>query len=196
MIVAPRGRRLSRTLARPLRGMSARTIEDAFAPLIAAGRAELVAEGVPEAEIEVRRELDLRYQGQSFALTVPWRDVAAVEREFHELHERRYGHRMDHVVELVNVRVHAQGPAGRLRLERHVSRHGTPAREIALHGVESPAELRERDALEVGAEIAGPALIVERIATTYVAPHWRARVDEWGNLSLARIFHERPAAKA
>jgi N-methylhydantoinase A len=91
---------------------------------------------------------------------------------------------MDHVVELVNVRVHAQGPAGRLRLERHVSRHGTPARGIALHGVDGPVALRERDALDIGAEIVGPALIVERIATTYVAPRWRAYLDEWGNLNL------------
>jgi N-methylhydantoinase A len=41
-------------------------------------------------------------------------------------------------------------------------------------------------ALSVGAEIRGPALITERVSTTWLAPGWRCFVDTHGNLLLQR----------
>ena len=54
-------------------------------------------------EPELRRRADLRYRGQSFELTVEADDLDALEDRFGEVHERRYGYRMDDEgVELVN----------------------------------------------------------------------------------------------
>ncbi|HYM17399.1 MAG TPA: hydantoinase B/oxoprolinase family protein, partial [Micropepsaceae bacterium] len=44
-----------------------------------------------------------------------------------------------------------------------------------------------RDALEPGARIDGPAIIIETTATTIVEPGWRANVDALSNLVLERV---------
>ena len=48
------------------------------------------------------------------------------------------------------------------------------------------APVFERAALLAGDVIAGPALIVERIATTVIEPGWSARVNRFGHLLLER----------
>ena len=56
-------------------------------------------------------ELDVRYAGQSFDLTVPFEDdPAAIAEAFHRRHERRYGYASrDEIVEIATVRVTAIG---------------------------------------------------------------------------------------
>ncbi len=61
--------------------------EAVFAELEANARAELADEGFSRARLE--RSLDLRYEGQSYEISVPWS-----ERErFDEAHEQLYGYR-------------------------------------------------------------------------------------------------------
>jgi len=43
-----------------------------------------------------------------------------------------------------------------------------------------------REQLDPASLVEGPAIIAEMAATTWVAPGWRARADEWGNLRLCR----------
>jgi 5-oxoprolinase (ATP-hydrolysing) len=47
----------------------------------------------------------------------------------------------------------------------------------------------ERASLAVDASIDGPAIVIENGATTYVAPGWRARMSEHGDLVLTRSAH-------
>jgi N-methylhydantoinase A len=46
--------------------------------------------------------------------------------------------------------------------------------------------LYERDRLDVGAAITGPAIVEQFDATTVIPPGWRARVDARRNLILER----------
>jgi N-methylhydantoinase A/oxoprolinase/acetone carboxylase beta subunit len=46
--------------------------------------------------------------------------------------------------------------------------------------------LYERDRLDIGASIAGPALVEQFDATTVIPPRWNGHVDGYGNLILAR----------
>src|SRR5262249_46706791 len=63
-------------------------------------RADLAGDAVLE------QLADLRYQGQSYELTVAGQTPAALAAAFHRAHERRYGHREDgEPVEIVNVRL-------------------------------------------------------------------------------------------
>jgi len=55
--------------------------------------------------------------------------------------------------------------------------------DTGRHTVRAPVYRRE--ALGAGAEVRGPALIVEYGATTYLPPGFRLWVDGWGNLRLA-----------
>lgn len=180
MIVAPHARRLSHTIAQPLRALAAVDIDARFAELIAQGRAALCDEGVAETDITAQREVECRYVGQSFGLTVPWVDTRSAEQAFHATHEQRYGHRMDHAVELVTLRVQVRGPTLPAPVQKQVAAQG-----VELHAARAEQlPVWQRDALASGAMLNGPALIVERIATTYLAPSWRGRVDAVGNLDL------------
>ena len=60
------------TFRRPLDGLAVAELEARFAPLVAAVRAPLLAEGHPPEAIAVRSSVDLRYVGQNYELEVAW----------------------------------------------------------------------------------------------------------------------------
>ncbi|MCC6207093.1 MAG: hydantoinase/oxoprolinase family protein [Gammaproteobacteria bacterium] len=188
MLVAPRGRQLSRSVARPLREFSAADIEHGLGGLIARGRAELFEERVSERDISVTRTLDLRYQGQSHSLNVEWEDPARCAAAFHELHRRRYGHALEQPLELVNLRVGLRAPAPDLRIAPPPApdRPAAPRARTDLYGIAAGAAVYARAELACGQRIEGPALITEPVATTYLAPGWSCRRDDTGNLRLTR----------
>ena len=51
-----------------------------------------------------------------------------------------------------------------------------------------PAQVYRRQELRKDTELAGPAIIIEYSATTYVAGGWLARVDQYSNLLLSKII--------
>ena len=63
----------SLTLLRPLEDIDVEEIERAFAGLEETGAAELAREGLPRERIAFVRQVDMRYVGQSFELTIPLR---------------------------------------------------------------------------------------------------------------------------
>ncbi|KPK40997.1 MAG: hydantoinase [Gammaproteobacteria bacterium SG8_47] len=186
MLVAPRERQLSRTLNRALAECEGVDVEAAFAELAERGTAELVAEGVPAEQLAVERRLDLRYRGQSYCLGVPWSGLADSAQLFHDLHERRYGHQLDLPVELVTVRLALRGPAGSLPVNAVTASSAAPREHAVLFGHDAPVPVYTREALAAAAAQAGPLLVTDTVATTYVAPDWLASVDVCGNLLLHR----------
>jgi N-methylhydantoinase A len=137
------------------------------------------------------RSADLRYQGQGFELSVPWqRDVLA---RFHRLHAQTFGYSDSaRTVEVVTLRVQAVIPA-RPRKARPASIKRGDGREALLgqHRVYEGggwrrASLYDRSRLRPGSRIAGPAVIVELSATTWLPTRWAAEADGLGNLLLAR----------
>lgn len=188
MLVAPRGRQLSRSVARPLQECPVTDIERGLDELIARGRAELREERVAERDITVTRTLDLRYQGQSQSLNVAWEDPARCAAAFHELHRRRYGHALEQPLELVNLRVGLRAPAPELALAPPPApdRSAAPHARTDLYGGAAGAALYARAALARGQRVEGPALITETVATTYLAPGWSCQRDDAGNLLLTR----------
>jgi N-methylhydantoinase A len=81
-----------------------RNLERRFATLELAARAELEREGFAAARAGAERRLDLRYRGQSYELSVPFRPD--FRRLFHEQHERTYGYaHAGRPLELVNLRL-------------------------------------------------------------------------------------------
>jgi N-methylhydantoinase A len=59
-------------------------------------------------------------------------------------------------------------------------------RTVALGGMTMHAMLYERDRLDAGATIEGPAIVEQFDATTLIPPAWRATVDGFRNLVLRR----------
>ncbi len=169
-------------------------LERRAAPMVERVRRELAGEGIPEERIEVRRELEVRYRGQSYELRVPLAEDF-VDR-FHRRHRERYGHAAPgEEVEVVTVRVRGTGrvdPPPRPRVEP-----GGPDPSDALLGrreaVVAPsggrAEARavpfyEGSALRAGHRLDGPAVVVRADTTVWLGPDDRAEVDREGALRV------------
>ncbi len=187
MLAARRTRRLSHALIGPLAETGVEEIMGTLEHLREQGIAELVAEGIDADTIEVTPAVDLRYQGQSSTLTVPWCDAPQAESDFHARHRQRYGHALDAPVELVNVRLLLAGPPPRLSLRPRPSMRAQAPRVVRLPGVEAPVPMYRRECLAVGQAIEGPALVTETVATTWIAQGWRAMTDKTGNLVMTWI---------
>jgi N-methylhydantoinase A len=187
MLTAPRGRQLSRTHRGLLNEIDEAEIESLFASLREEGELSLRQE-LTEGEIAVTATLDLRYRGQSYTLNVPWHGSREESiSAFHQAHEDRYGHRLELPVELVNLRLQLQGARPELPIvaTAHEGREALQG-HVPLHGVDDDVEVWAREALQGGDEIKGPALITERVSTTWLAPGWSCYVDPHGNLMLER----------
>ncbi|MFN2459213.1 MAG: hydantoinase/oxoprolinase family protein [Candidatus Velthaea sp.] len=171
-------------------------LEAAFAVMEAQGRDELRAQGVTDAGTTFAREYDMRYEGQSFELTVPYaRAPADAVAAFHGKHERTFGYASrDEAVEIVNARVVAVGvlPKPPLRAQEAVATTEPPAtavrerRGLWTGAGYADAPVYERTALRQGDRFAGPCVVEQYDAATYVAPGWTCRVDALSNLDLRR----------
>jgi N-methylhydantoinase A len=154
-------------------------IDASFARMEARGRNELRAQGADEASIAATRETDARYRGQSFELTIPYDgDPHALAARFHREHERRYGYAVEsEPVEIVNLRSTSTAPFERVARSEPVRITASPVpssfREIWIEGARRRVPVLARESLSA-APIAGPALIEQYDAVTYVAPGWTA----------------------
>jgi N-methylhydantoinase A len=136
---------------------------------------------------ELTRSADLRYRGQGFELRVDW-GTDAVSR-FHGLHERAYGYADPaRDIEIVTLRVQAVARTPKPKRQPEKSAGSSAAKAlIAKHRIFEDGRWRsgalyDRSRLKAGNRIAGPAVIVELSATTYLPTGWRATVDGLGNL--------------
>jgi N-methylhydantoinase A len=175
------------TYRRPLDGLSAAQLEAGFAPLVAAVRAPLLAEGHPAEAIDVQASVDVRYVGQNYELEVPWTgDLDALRRGFHALHRRLYAYATEDAVECVNLRIRAGIEAGEARLpEWPATGSGQPFAEHEAYFPETgPTALPVYRRADLPPEhpIKGPALIEDPWATTLVYPGQTGRLDRTGNL--------------
>ena len=178
MVVARPGRRLSRTVRKPLLQVSGDEVAALFDKVAAPGVAALVAEGHAERALECKRSVDVCYVGQSFALSVPWTDAVSVAAAFHVAHEQRYGHRLDSPVELVNLRV-ALDVAG---IGASPTVQDNAGAALAYGAAACPVHARSE--LIAGRRVVGPAIVCDTIATTHIDPGWEATLDPQGNLHL------------
>jgi len=186
MVVATRSRDLSHTLNAVLDSSQLSIIDKQLQLLQQKGIQELLAEGIEPAQIIIQPSMDLRYLGQSYTLNVPWDNLTQALEAFHQLHQKRYGHQHQQAIELVNVRVKVSASPVVVKLpERPVV--STPAVSIAqrsVYGIKEAVPVYQRDELYAGQRISGPALIVEQVSTTWLAPQWQCKVDNIGNLRL------------
>lgn len=187
MLVAPRARQLSQTFNYRLKKLSNEKIEKRFSLLFQQGVLALKQEGVLEKNIIVEYSLDCRYLGQSYFLNVKWNNIDSVANEFQNLHEQRYGHRLELDVELVNLRLSLKSRIENIELPLLEKNNETQTKEIKLYGIEKSIKMFSRDNLSSGDKITGPALITETVSTTYLAPGWVCTVDKSACLLLKRI---------
>jgi N-methylhydantoinase A len=188
------------TLMRRLDALDEGEIEAAFAELEAAGAEELEREGVPRDRIEFVRQIDMRYVGQSYELTIPLTDgvlggsgTRALLEGFHAEHDRVYGFSASaEPTECVSLRLTSVGTIERLPL-RALERTGseaTPKGRRPVYFGEAggfvDCGLYDRYALPADAVVDGPAIVEELDSTVVVHPGYTLRVSDVGNLVVTR----------
>ncbi|GLW08197.1 5-oxoprolinase [Microtetraspora sp. NBRC 13810] len=137
-------------------------------------------------------DLDLRYRGQEHTLTVrvhPGEDATAVRERFSAAYHRSYGHELADPLEVVTVRATsrvpltgagtlvpappgADGEAGRIRLWSFRRRAFADAPAVPRRALTAP--------------LAGPLVIVEPTATTYVDEGFTVEESTGGCLLISR----------
>jgi N-methylhydantoinase A len=164
-------------------------LEKRFARMERASRTELQQEGFPSQSARAERRLDLRYAGQSYELSVPFkRDF---RRLFDQQHMRAYGYsHSGRRIEIVNLRLRVVIRTPKPRLRAHKMRNSTPEKmnpkPVWFDGRFRATPVYDRERLAAGARLRGPAVIVEYSSTTIVPPDFRCEVDKYLNLVLTR----------
>ncbi|MBK5969071.1 MULTISPECIES: hydantoinase/oxoprolinase family protein [Thiorhodovibrio] len=201
MLVAPPGRVLTRAWLQQLDACDSDDILKALDDLARQASAELVSEGIEQAELTTERSVDLRYLGQSATLNLQWLGRSKTEQAFARLHQQRYGHLLERPVEIVNLRVRLTAPPAQiaLGLDGHEQRDGevsagvdAPAEigpaESAAYGADKAARVLQRAAMKRQETVTGPAIVLDPVSTTWIAPGWQARLDDAANLRLSRAW--------
>jgi N-methylhydantoinase A len=193
-----------RSELQPLDAVAPAHAEAIFRALEAKARDEIAAEGLDGSRASFTRELDLRYTGQGYELRTPLdglftdaltaSSLAAARDRFDERHAQLHGHAAkERPVEVVSyrLRLRVAVPKYEPRDEAAPAAPRPPEpkgrRTIHLDGMAwCQATLYERDHLDVGAAITGPAIVEQFDATTVIPPRWTAQVDERRNLILQK----------
>jgi len=164
-------------------------LEKRFAGMERAARTELRQEGLPGQLARAERRLDLRYAGQSYELSVPFK------RDFRRLFDQQhmwaywYSH-AGRRIEIVNLRLRLVIRTPKPRLHVHPMRVAAPvkmkSKPVWFDGRFRATPVYDRERLAAGTRLRGPAVIVEYSSTTVVPPDFRCEVDKYLNLVLTR----------
>jgi 5-oxoprolinase (ATP-hydrolysing) len=177
----------------PLDAAGLAEAEARLATLATAAADELRSQGVPAADIQVQRQVHVRYQGTDTALAVPMAGIGDITQAFEAGYRQRFAFLMPGrglVIEAVSVEAvgagerHADAPYG----GEPAAHTPAPQARVRMHsGQWHEAGLYVREQLDAGALIDGPAVIAEKNATTVVEPGWQARLTAAGPIELQRV---------
>lgn len=185
-----------RPVVRRVSAIDPTLIEAAFREMEAEGKATLVFEGVPGANMSYLRQVDLRYLGQSYELTiraprsVDGESLAATIIAFHRRHEETYGYSAEsEPIEIVSLRLRAIGtiPKPELRGEKKGKAKESSWRSVYFEtdgGWTNTPVIQRGEGWE--GQVVGPAVVEQYDATTVVYPGWFVETDGVGNLVLGR----------
>lgn len=147
---------------------------------------EIRSSGISQKDIEFKRNIDVRYRGQSFEITVPWSDKW--QENMHAAHERLYGYSMpDAGLEITAIRIRAlikqddrpftfsscySGEGKKNKAER------SGLTEMILSNGPISVPVIQRKDLVQGEILAGPLLITDDFTTVTVHKNWDLELRE------------------
>ena len=158
---------------------------------------QLEKEGFQGERVKLLRLTDMRYQGQSYELSVPiscgrvtTETVSKLTTDFHRSHERAYGYkRIEEKVEFVNLRLVALGKLPQTEIDQELPTEGTLPkphgyRNVFFGGQSYNTPVYRRENLLRGMQIPGPTVIEQLDSTTIVPPSNQATIEHGGNLII------------
>ena len=157
----------------------------------------LLKDNIPTSEHEITYQADLRYAGQAFQITIDFTEdelkkkgVALLTDQFDAEHEQLFTFKLDDGHEVLMIRAVAKAKAKSIA-ERQIGQTGMSLEECKIiesrfyyEGDWYDANIYDRNKLNIGLEVAGPAIVVEMDSTTVILPGFVATVDAIGNLLI------------
>ena len=184
----------------PMSELQPQDVEALFDRLAGEARAHLRADGFSDDQIRIERALDMRYAGQGYEVTIACDGdlsaaggLTALRRHFDEQHRSMFGHMApEEPVEVVSYRVRGIGLVPPVEMPKF-KRTGAPLseakrgmRRVHFDGASRDCLVYQRDLLDVGLAVSGPAIFDQLDCTTVLYPGQVARVDEWRNLIVTQ----------
>ena len=180
----------------PLSEISPADVNGMFERMVAQALDELRDDGFSAEQIRIERALDMRYAGQGYEIAVscPARplqdaDLKQLRATFDQQHRTMFGHMApEEPVEIVSYRVRGIGLVPPVEMPKFKPAGTTLAdaqremRRVRFDGREIDCPVYQRERLDVGLTVAGPAILDQFDCTTVICPGQTARVDEWKNL--------------
>jgi len=186
MLVADVTRDYSASVLRPSRELTMTSLRAYLRPLLDRATTELASEGFTGRRMALEQQLDVRYVGQSFEITLPF--TPGYRADFDRQHGRLYGYsNPDRAVEVVAVRVRAAGITDKPSLPFTRPRRTAKPKPAAIRPgrfdgrTQKIAFYRWPD-LQPGHAATGPAVITGAEATAVVPPGHRFHIDGFGNV--------------
>jgi N-methylhydantoinase A len=180
----------------PLSEISPADVNGMFERMVAQALDELRDDGFGAEQIRIERALDMRYAGQGYEIAVSCpahslqdADLRQLRATFDQQHRTMFGHMApEEPVEIVSYRVRGIGlvpPVGMPKFKPTGTTLADAQREmrrVRFDGKEIDCPVYQRERLDVGLTVAGPAILDQFDCTTVICPGQTARVDEWKNL--------------
>lgn len=169
--------------------------DNQFDDLEIEGAGKLSEEGFTADERTLERFVEMRYLGQEHTVEVNANDLDSLEElgeRFEDRHETRYGHTMDDPPEVVHLRVRAIGENDKPAIEAQ-----EPTDDPTVDPIDTreaycfaeretmPFDVYQREQLQPGHELAGPAIIQEPTTTIVYHSDQTAEIDEYGHILIS-----------
>ncbi|OQX14335.1 MAG: 5-oxoprolinase [Thiothrix lacustris] len=163
------------------------------AELVAETAAHIRSQGVSTESLQHETRLHCRYAGSDSSLLLAWvgEDAAGIRAAFEGVHRQRFGFTAaEKAVVVASVEVEAV--AGEENPPRPPFCKGGREEASTLHRVFMRGEwwdtpFYQRDGLQIGEAINGPAVILESTGTVVIEPSWSATLTAQNNLILDSI---------
>lgn len=157
----------------------------------------LLTDNIPASEHEITYQADLRYAGQAFQITIDFTEdelkekgVALLTEQFDGEHEQLFTFKLDDGHEILMIRAVAKARASSIA-ERQVGETGMSLEQCIIapsrfyyEGDWYDANIYDRNKLNTGLKVVGPAIVGEMDSTSVVLPGFVAEVDAVGNLLI------------
>lgn len=192
----------SRTFVRTFKSITAAEVAQILRELAADASQGLRKEGVPDSDMRTTYEVDVRYRGQGLRLSVDVdiedlerRGLVAISEKFDAEHKRLFTFTLELDHELVTLRAAVRGKT--IEIERRMVKSGgkdpkgaeVGTQAVYMDGADLSARVYDRDKLEAGNVVPGPAIVMEMDSTTVILPAHSGLVDPHGNLLIYPDSH-------
>jgi N-methylhydantoinase A len=184
----------------PLSEVKPEAMNDMFERLATQAREELHGDGFARDDIRIERALDMRYAGQGYEIAIPCpaeplrlADLSELRITFDQQHASMFGHMApEESVEIVSYRVRGVGLMPPVELPKFARTGAALAdarrgmQRARFDGAEFDCPIYQREQLDVGSSLAGPAILAQLDCTTVIRPGQVGRIDEWKNLIVTQ----------